>query len=123
MTRFRSLLVVLACGTIVATACGSDSKSSSTTPPEPHRLHGAAGAPRPAAAAAVGDTTPAATETTAAAAGGDPGLAAAKANVEKYSTFDGSIGVTIPLTGKPEKKTIRLAGVRRADVRRTRRPA
>ena len=33
-------------------------------------------------------------------------MAAAQANVEKYSTPDGTIGVTIPLTGVPEKKTI-----------------
>jgi hypothetical protein len=31
MTKFRPLLAVLACGVIVATACGSDSNSSSTT--------------------------------------------------------------------------------------------
>ncbi len=106
MTKFRSLLVVLACGTIVAAACGSDSKSSSTT---------AAGAATATTAAGAGTETTAAArnrhhagrqETTAAATGGDSGLADAKANVEKYSKADGTIGVTIPLTGKPEKKTI-----------------
>jgi ribose transport system substrate-binding protein len=97
MIKFRSLLAVLAASTIVATACGSDSDSSdATTPP-------AASATTPAAGGT--DTTPAASDTTP-AAGGDAGLAAAQANVAKYSTFDGSIGVTTPLTGKPEKKTI-----------------
>ena len=97
MTKFRSLLVVLACGTIVATACGSDSKSSSTT---------AAGAASATTAAGAGtETTPAASATTA-AAGGDAGLAAAQADVDKFSKFDGAIGVTIPLTKKPDKKTI-----------------
>jgi ribose transport system substrate-binding protein len=95
MTRFKSLLVMLACGSIVVAACGSDSKSSSTT---------AAGAAPAETTAGAGGTTPAASDTTVAAPGGD-GLEAAKANVAKYSTFDGSIGVTIPLTGKPEKKT------------------
>jgi ribose transport system substrate-binding protein len=106
MTKFRSLLVVLACGTIVATACGSDSKSSSTTAAgAAPAATAAAGATETSAAAATG-TTPAATETSAAAAGGDAGLAAAKANVEKFSKFDGKLGVTIPLTGKAPKKTI-----------------
>ena len=40
------------------------------------------------------------------AAGGDAGLAAAQADVDKFSKFDGAIGVTIPLTKKPDKKTI-----------------
>ena len=54
MTKFRSLLVVLVCGTIVATACGSDSKSSSTT---------AAGAASATTAAGAGtETTPAASD-------------------------------------------------------------
>lgn len=106
MTKFRSLLVVLACGTIVATACGSDSKSSSTTAAGAATETTAAGAATETSAAGSTDTTPAASETTAAAAGGDSGLADAKANVAKYSKADGAIGVTIPLTGKAEKKTI-----------------
>jgi ribose transport system substrate-binding protein len=93
MIRFRSLLAVLACGTIVATACGSDGDSTSD---------GTTGS-TPAASA----TTPAGgAGTTVAAAGGDAGLEAAKANVAKYSKADGTIGVTTPLTGKAEKKTI-----------------
>lgn len=107
MTKFRSLLVVLVCGTIVATACGSDSKSSSTTAAGAATETSAAGAvTETTAAAGSTDTTPAASETTAAATGGDSGLADAKANVAKYSKADGTIGVTIPLTGKAEKKTI-----------------
>jgi ribose transport system substrate-binding protein len=94
MTKFKSLLAVLACGTIVAAACGSDKKASTTA------------TTTAAAATATTDTTLAASATTAAATGGDAGLAAAKANVAKYSKFDGSIGVTIPLTGKAAKKTI-----------------
>ncbi|MEO8267209.1 MAG: substrate-binding domain-containing protein [Ilumatobacteraceae bacterium] len=104
MTKFRSLLVVLACGTIVATACGSDSKSSSTTAAGAATATTATGAGTATTAAGSAGTTPAASETTA-AAGGDSGLAAAQANVDKYSTFDGTIGVTIPLTSKPDKKT------------------
>ncbi len=81
MTKFRPLLAALACSAVVLAACGSDDSASDTT----------------AAAPAAAD---------APAAGDDAGLAAAKANVEKYSTADGGIGVTIPLTGKAEKKTI-----------------
>jgi ribose transport system substrate-binding protein len=98
MTKFRSLLVVLVSGTIVATACGSDSDTSSTTT-------AAAGAAT-ATTAAGASTDTAASGTTAGTAGGDAGLAAAQASVDAALKFDGSIGVTTPLTGKPEKKTI-----------------
>ena len=104
MTKFRKLLAVLVCGSFVAAACGSDAKSATTTAGS-----AAAAATTPAAtettAVASGDTTPAATETTA-AAGGDAGMAAAEAQVKKFSTYDGKIGVSIPLTKKPDKKTI-----------------
>ena len=104
MTKFRKLLAVMVCGSFVAAACGSDAKSDTTTAGS-----AAATATTPAAtetsAAASGDTTPAATETTAAASG-DSGLTAAQAMVDKFSKFSGAIGVTIPLTKKPDKKTI-----------------
>jgi ribose transport system substrate-binding protein len=80
MKKFRPLLAALACGTLVLAACGSDDEAAEST------------------------AAPAATETDA-AAGDDAGLAAATAAVEKYSVADGGIGVTIPLTSVPAKKT------------------
>jgi len=74
---------------MVLAACGSSSSSSSSATT-------AAGS-ETTAAAGSGDTT-------AAASGGDAGVAAAKAVVAKYTTESSEIGVTIPLTGKPEKK-------------------
>jgi Periplasmic binding protein domain len=97
LSKFRSLLAVLACGAVVAAGCGSSKSSSSTT---------AAAAAATTAAGATATTAAAGAATTAAATGGDAGLAAAKANVAKYSKPDGSIGVTKPLSKKPGKHTI-----------------
>jgi ribose transport system substrate-binding protein len=94
MRRYRKLFALLACGAFVTTACGSDAKTASTDAPT---------------------TTASAVETSAAVttpadgsqvAGEDPGLTAAKAVVAQYRDPNQPIGVTIPLTGKPEKKTI-----------------
>jgi len=109
MTKFRPLLAVLACGVIVATACGSDSNSSSTTAAATATTAAstATTAAGSATTAAATGTTPAASETTAAAggAGSNAGVLAAQGVVDQYSKADGTIGVTIPLTGKPPKKT------------------
>ena len=96
MTKFRTLLAVLACGAVVA-SCGS-SKSTSTT--------AAATATTKAAGTATTAAASGAATTAATASGGNAGLAAAKANVAKYSKSDGTIGVTKPLTKKAERKTI-----------------
>jgi ribose transport system substrate-binding protein len=103
MTRFRSVLAVLACGAFVATACGSSKK---TTGAAPAATTAAAASAATTAAAAPAATTAAAAPaaTTAAAAGGDAGIAAAKANVAKYTTPSSEIGVKKPLTKKPDKK-------------------
>src|SRR4051794_16502948 len=104
MKKYSKLAAVVFAGSLVVAACGSDDNSASTTP--------AAATAAPAATdAAVSTAAPAATDAAASteapvASTGDSGLAAATANVEKYSKPDGAIGVTIPLTGKPEKKTI-----------------
>lgn len=71
----------MACSAMLLASCGDDKEEAAETTAAP------------------------ATETTAGSSE-DPGLAAAKANVEKFSVADGGIGVTIPLTGKAEKKTI-----------------
>jgi ribose transport system substrate-binding protein len=87
----------------VAAACGSDNKSSSSSATT------AAGGAATSAASGGGATTTAASggaATTAGAAGGATGLAAAKSNVQKYTTESPEIGVTKPLTKKPDKKKI-----------------
>ncbi len=91
MTKIRTALAALACATVVLAACGDDDKSSDTTT-----------AATTAETAATGDTT--ATGDTA-AAGDDAGIAAAQANVDAHMEWDGVLGVTIPLTSVPEKKT------------------
>ena len=83
MRKFRSLVAVLACSAIVAAGCGDDEET--TTDPVTTEAEGT-------------DTTEGGSE--------DPGLAAAQANVDAHLEADGAIGVTIPLTGVPEKKTI-----------------
>ncbi len=100
MTKYRKLAVALICSSLVIAACGGDDDESTATT-------AAAGGTETTAAAGGTETTAAAggTETTA-AAGEDPGVAAAKANVEANLDPNASIGVTIPLTGVPEKKTI-----------------
>jgi len=91
MTRFRSVMAVLAVG-LIAASCGSSSKAGSTTT-----------APASETSAAA-STTAAATATSAAAE--DAGLTAAKAVVAQYTDEkNATIGVTKPLTGKPPKKT------------------
>ena len=107
MTKFRSLLAVLACGAVVAAGCGS---SKSSTAPAATTVAAAATTAAPVAAttaapAAATTAAPAAT-TAAPAKAEDAGFVAAKANVDKYSKADGGIGVTKPLTKKADKKSI-----------------
>jgi ABC-type sugar transport system substrate-binding protein len=101
LTKYRSLLAVLACGAVVAAGCGSSKSTTAAT-----TAAGAATTAAPAATTAAGAATTAAPAATTAAPAGDAGLAAAKAVVEKYGKPDGSIGVTKPLTKKPPKQTI-----------------
>src|SRR4029078_5715639 len=88
---------------------GSDSNSSSTTAAATATTAAstATTAAGSATTAAATGTTPAGSETPAAAggAGSNAGVLAAQGVVDQYSKADGSIGVTIPLTGKPPKKT------------------
>jgi hypothetical protein len=79
---------------LLAGACGSSSKAGSTT---------TAAAPTTAAAAESTTTAAAAATTTAAAA--DP-VAEAKAKADAALKAPDKIGPTIPLTGKPPKKTV-----------------
>jgi ABC-type sugar transport system substrate-binding protein len=108
MTKFRTLLAVLACGAVVAAGCGSSKSTTApaaTTAAAPAATTAAAPAATTAAPAATTAAAPAAT-TAAPAMADDAGFAAAKANVDKFSKADGGIGVTKPLTKKPEKKSI-----------------
>ncbi len=92
------LAAVLAIATVVAAAgCGDDDNTTATT----------GGAVTTGAATTPGATTTAGgATTTAGAGGGGSGLEAAKADVAKYTKESSEIGVTKPLTRKPDKKTI-----------------
>jgi ribose transport system substrate-binding protein len=104
MKPFRRLSCAVVCGVLVLAACGSDSGSgSSATTAAPGSAASATTAATSATTASGG--TSASTATTAASAGGS-GLDAAKAVVAKYTDPNQPIGVTIPLTGKPDKKKI-----------------
>jgi ABC-type sugar transport system substrate-binding protein len=92
MRKHVTLALLLPLG-LLAGACGSSSKAGSTTT-------ASTAAPTTAAAA---DTTAAAASTTAAAA--DP-IAEAKAKADAALKAPDKIGPTIPLTGKPPKKTV-----------------
>ena len=78
MRGFKPLVAVVAVS-LLAASCGSDDKAATTT--------------------AAGGSTAASTS-----AGGGSGLEAAKAAVAKYSSEQQPIGITKPLTKKPEKK-------------------
>jgi ABC-type sugar transport system substrate-binding protein len=98
MIKYRKAAVALMCGSLFVAACGSDSDGGTSGTAAPAGTEAPAGTDAPAASEAPADST----------GGGDaadPGVAAAKANVESAMTFDGTIGVSIPLTGVPEKKT------------------
>jgi ribose transport system substrate-binding protein len=114
MIRYRKLAAALLCGALVAAGCGDDdddgaddtaAATATATADEPTATEPAATEPAATEPAATepGATEPAATEPTA---GEDPGLAAARSVVEQYSDPNQPIGVTIPLTGVPEPKTI-----------------
>ena len=90
MTRMKAMIAVLAIGAFAAAGCSSSSSGSTTT---------AAPATTAPGTTAPGTTAPG---TTVAASGVD----AAKAAIEPYMTEQGTIGVTIPLTSKPEKKKL-----------------
>jgi ABC-type sugar transport system substrate-binding protein len=98
MSRNHKLAAVLLCGSLFAAACGDDKTATPTVTGAPTETAapGGSAAPVDSAAAPADSSAPA----------GDAGLAAAQANVTKYSSADGGIGVTVPLKGKPEKKTI-----------------
>ena len=115
MTTYRKLAAVLFAGSLVVAACGDDDDSTTATTASAATEAPATAAPAPEAPSTEAPATEApsteapgteAPGTTEAASSSDSGMAAAQANVDKYSTPDGTIGVTIPLTGVPEKKTI-----------------
>ncbi len=117
---YKKWAAAFACATILIAACGSDDNSSgSDTTGAPAGssagTEAPAGSTAPADTSAAGDTTApadtsAAGDTTApgdTSGGSDgSGIAAAQAMVKQYQDENQPIGVTIPLDGKPEKKTI-----------------
>jgi ABC-type sugar transport system substrate-binding protein len=105
MRTYRKLAAVLVCSAFVVAACGDDDEATDTAPVE-------SGAPEETGAPVESDApgeTDAPDETgapdqTEAPAGDDAGLAAAQAVVDQYRDPNQPIGITIPLTGKPEPK-------------------
>jgi Periplasmic binding protein domain len=85
------VIAVVACGAVVAAACGSSKKAAPTAS---------------STASSTGSSTTAAASSSTAASGGDAGLTAAKAVIAKYTKESSDIGVTKPLTKKPDKQTI-----------------
>src|SRR3954469_3512521 len=119
MTNYRKLAAVLFAGSLVIAACGDDDDSTTATTAAAATQGAATEAPSTQAPATAAPTTaaasteaPSSSEASSSAASSsteataDSGMAAAQANGDKYSAPDGTIGVTIALTGKPEKKTI-----------------
>ena len=118
MTKYRKLAAVLFAGSLVLAACGDDDDDDTAATAAPATEASAPDAPAteappseapateaPATEAPTTEATGEATATSEATAE-DSGMAAAQSNVDKYSEPDGTIGVTIPLTGVPEPKTI-----------------
>jgi ABC-type sugar transport system substrate-binding protein len=120
MTKYRKLAAVIFAGSLVLAACGDDddddttatTASAATDAPAteaPGTEAPSTEAPSTDAPSTEAPSTEASSSSEAASsseATADSGMAAAQANVDKFSTPDGTIGVTIPLTGVPEKKTI-----------------
>ena len=115
MTKYRKLAAVLFAGSLVVAACGDDDDSTTATTASAATEAPATEAPSTEAPSTEAPATEApsteapgteAPGTTEAASSSDSGMAAAQANVDKYSTPDGTIGVTIPLSGVAEKHTI-----------------
>ena len=99
MIRYRKLAAVLLCGSLVVAACGDDDDDADE-PTATDEGTDEGTAPPSEGTEAPGDTT-------ADTAGeGGSGLEAARAVVEQYRDPNQPIGVTIPLTGVPEPKTI-----------------
>ncbi|HTN78028.1 MAG TPA: substrate-binding domain-containing protein [Acidimicrobiales bacterium] len=97
MRGYRKLAVLLACTGLFVAACGDDSGSSSAT---------TAGGAATSASGGAATTAASGGAATTAASGSASGIDAAKAVVAQYRDPNQPIGVTIPLTGKPPKKTI-----------------
>ncbi len=106
MRPFRKLSAALFAGALLLTACGSDEAASPATDaaetpvvtdaPEPVTTD----APEPITTDAPEPVTTEATEPVE-----DAGLIAAQAVIDQYTDPNQPIGITIPLTGVPEKKT------------------
>ncbi|MGD9996009.1 MAG: sugar ABC transporter substrate-binding protein, partial [Ilumatobacteraceae bacterium] len=108
MRTYRKLAAVVLCGAIVAAACGGDdddavdTTAAAATTAAPDETAAPDQTDAPATTGAPDETdAPATTEATE---GEDPGLAAARAVVEQYRDPNQPIGITEPLTGKPEPK-------------------
>ena len=110
MSRSTKLAAVLMCGSLVLAACGDDNAAESSATAEASSATASSEASSATASSEASSATAEASSATASseassAPAEDAGLAAAKLNVDQFSVADGGIGVTIPLTGVPEKQT------------------
>src|SRR6187402_3074852 len=106
MTKYRKLAAVLFAGSLVLAACGDDDDDDTSATTAPAATEAPATEAPSTEAPSSGEASSSAEASSSSEATADSGMAAAQANVDKYSEPDGTIGVTIPLTGVPEKKTI-----------------
>lgn len=110
MRTRRKLTAVLCAAVLVAAACGDDDDDGGAAGTEAGGTEASGTEATGTAASGTAATGTEATGTEATgtegtgAAGGDSGMAAAQAMVEKYRDPNQPIGVTIPLTSKPEPK-------------------
>ena len=113
MRKFARSAACCAALALAVAACGGDSDDSETATAEAAEATASADEPTATTAeatVAATDTTAAATETTVAAADTEPAaddpVAKAEAEIADVAEPPTAIGPTIPLTGKPEPKTV-----------------
>ena len=115
MTTYRKLAAVLFAGSLVLAVCGDDddddttatTAAASTEAPATEAPSTEAPSTEAPATEAPSTEAPSAEASSSAEATADSGMAAAQAKVKQYQDSENQpIGVTIPLAGKPEKKTI-----------------
>ena len=104
MRAHRTLAAVLIAGALVAAACGSDDDGGASGTEAAGTE--ATDAPTTDASGTEGTDTSGAEGTDTSGAAAEGGIAAAQAVVEQYRDPNQPIGVTIPLDGTPEPKTI-----------------
>lgn len=105
MSKYWRLLALFLVAALLAAACGSDDDDGETSTEATEEATEEPAAEEPAAEEPAAEE-PAAEEPAAEEPMEDEGLAAAAAAVEELNVIPDEIGVTIPLDGVPESKTV-----------------